>query len=89
MLHKNPRYCASDTRRDCGSRNHQGQHCLYAADRRLLGVNAIPTLVRTSIVAKVERSTAGERKVATKRTDDGLPVHSLRSLIADSCHGHA
>src|SRR5215468_2108056 len=27
----------------------------------------------TSIVAKAERSTAGERKVATKRTDDGLP----------------
>ena len=38
---------------------------------------------RTSIVAKAERSTAGERKVVTKRTDDGLPVHSFRSLIAD------
>jgi transposase len=38
---------------------------------------------RTSIVAKAERSTAGKRKVATKRTDDGLPVHSFRSLIAD------
>jgi transposase len=38
---------------------------------------------RTSIVAKAERSPAGERKVATKRTDDGLPVHSFRSLIAD------
>ena len=38
---------------------------------------------RTSIVAKAERSSAGERKVATKRTDDGLPVHSFRSLIAD------
>ena len=38
---------------------------------------------RTSIVAKAERSTAGERKVATKRTDDGLPVHSFRSLLAD------
>ena len=38
---------------------------------------------RTSIVAKAERSTAGERKIATKRTDDGLPVHSFRSLIAD------
>ena len=38
---------------------------------------------RTSIVAKAERSTAGERKVATKRTDDGLPVHSFRSLIGD------
>ena len=38
---------------------------------------------RTSIVAKAERSAAGERKVATKRTDDGLPIHSFRSLIAD------
>jgi hypothetical protein len=38
---------------------------------------------RTSIVAKAERSTAGERKVATKHTDDGLPVHSLHSLLAD------
>jgi hypothetical protein len=38
---------------------------------------------RTSIVAKAGRSPAGERKVATKRTDDGLPVHGFRSLIAD------
>jgi transposase len=38
---------------------------------------------RTSIVTKAERSAAGERKVAAKRTDDGLPVHSFRSLIAD------
>jgi transposase len=38
---------------------------------------------RTSIVAKAERSNAGERKVATRRTDDGLPVHSFRSLLAD------
>jgi len=38
---------------------------------------------RKSIVAKAERSDAGARKIATKRTDDGLPVHSFRSLIAD------
>lgn len=38
---------------------------------------------RKSIVAKAERSNAGKRKVATKRTDDGLPVHSFRSLLAD------
>ncbi len=38
---------------------------------------------RTSIVAKAERSSAGQRKVATKRTQDGLPVHSFRSLLAD------
>ena len=45
--------------------------------------SAAAEAARTSIVAKAERSTAGERKVATKRTDDGLPVHSFRSLIAD------
>ena len=38
---------------------------------------------RSSIVAKAQRSEAAHRKAATKRTDDGLPVHSFRSLIAD------
>ena len=38
---------------------------------------------RASIVAKAERSKAADRKAATKRTHDGLPVHSFRSLLAD------
>jgi transposase len=38
---------------------------------------------RSSIVAKAQRSQAADRKAATKRTDDGLPVQSFRSLIAD------
>jgi len=38
---------------------------------------------RASIVAKAERSHAADRKAATKRTHDGLPVHSFRSLLAD------
>jgi transposase len=38
---------------------------------------------RASIVAKAERSDAADRKAATKRTDDGLPVQSFRSLLAD------
>jgi hypothetical protein len=38
---------------------------------------------RASIVAKAERSNAADRKAATKRTHDGLPVHSFRSLLAD------
>ena len=38
---------------------------------------------RTSIVAKAKRSTAAARKALTKRTDDGLPVHSFRSLLGD------
>jgi hypothetical protein len=38
---------------------------------------------RTSIVAKAERSAAGASKAAAKRTEDGLPVHSFRSLLAD------
>ena len=39
--------------------------------------------VRASIVAKAKRSAAGASKAATKRTEDGLPVHSFRSLIGD------
>jgi transposase len=38
---------------------------------------------RSSIVAKAQRSKAADRKAATKRTDDGLPVHSFRSLLDD------
>jgi hypothetical protein len=38
---------------------------------------------RASIVAKAERSDAADRKAATKRTHDDLPVHSFRSLLAD------
>ena len=38
---------------------------------------------RASIVAKAKRSKAADRKAATKRTRDGLPVHSFRSLLAD------
>ena len=38
---------------------------------------------RASIVAKATRSAAAERKIRTRRTDDGLPVHSFRSLLGD------
>lgn len=38
---------------------------------------------RASIVAPAERSPAARRKIAARRTDDGLPVHSFRSLLAD------
>jgi transposase len=38
---------------------------------------------RASIVAKAKRSEAGASKAAAKRTEDGLPVHSFRSLIGD------
>ena len=38
---------------------------------------------RPSIVAKAERSMAANKKAATKRTNDGLPVHSFRSLLTD------
>jgi hypothetical protein len=38
---------------------------------------------RTSIVAKAKRSKAADRKARTKRTDDGLAVHSFRSLLGD------
>jgi len=38
---------------------------------------------RSSIVAPARRSTAARRKAATKRTADGLPVHSFQSLLAE------
>ncbi len=38
---------------------------------------------RTSIVAPAEISPAANRKAATRRTDDGLPVPSVRSLLDD------
>ena len=48
---------------------------------------------RQSAVAKAERSEAANRKAATKRTHDNLPVHSFQSLLRDlvrslatSCH---
>jgi hypothetical protein len=39
--------------------------------------------LRSSPVAKAQPSPAARRKAKTKRTDDGLPVHSFRSLLAD------
>lgn len=38
---------------------------------------------RASIVAPAQRSTAARRKAARKSTDDGLPVLSFRSLLAE------
>ena len=38
---------------------------------------------RSSIVAPAQRSNAARRKAATKRTADGLPVHSFQSLLAE------
>jgi hypothetical protein len=39
--------------------------------------------LRTSIVAKAQRSPAALAKQITGRTPDGLPVHSFQSLLAD------
>jgi hypothetical protein len=39
--------------------------------------------MRVSIVASAERSEAAIRKQTTGRTDDGLPVHSFQTLLAD------
>jgi transposase len=38
---------------------------------------------RASVVAKAERSPAAITKQTTGRTEDGLPVHSFRTLLAD------
>ena len=40
-------------------------------------------LRRESVVKPAQRSEAAERKAATKQNDDGLPVHSFRSLLSD------
>jgi len=39
--------------------------------------------LRTSVVAPAQRSPRARRKAQTKQTDDGLPVHSFRTLLAD------
>ena len=39
--------------------------------------------LRPSPVAKAQPSPAATRKARTKRTDDGLPVHSFQTLLAD------
>ena len=39
--------------------------------------------LRSSPVAKAEPSPAAKRKANKKRTDDGLPVHSFRTLLTD------
>src|SRR6201998_4086379 len=38
---------------------------------------------RSSVVAKAERSTTAVTKQTTGRTEDGLPVHSFRTLLDD------
>jgi hypothetical protein len=38
---------------------------------------------RDSIVAPAKRSPKALRKVHSKRTEDGLPVHSFQTLLAD------
>jgi hypothetical protein len=39
--------------------------------------------LRSSIVAPAPRSARAQRKDKTKRTEEGLPVHSFRTLLAD------
>jgi Transposase DDE domain len=39
--------------------------------------------LRASPVAKAQPSPAAKRKAKTKHTDDGLPVHSFQTLLAD------
>jgi hypothetical protein len=39
--------------------------------------------LRSSVVAPARRSAAAERKARTKRNDQGQPVHSFQSLLAD------
>jgi hypothetical protein len=45
--------------------------------------NELAESLRASVVAPAERSPKAKRKDQTKRTDDGYPVHSFRTLIDD------
>ena len=38
---------------------------------------------RSSVVAPAQRSDKAKRKAASKHTDDGIPVHSFRTLLED------
>jgi len=38
---------------------------------------------RRSVVAPAKRSEKAERKASSKHTDDGMPVHSFRTLLKD------
>jgi hypothetical protein len=58
---------------------HRALKSILFDDHDKVAANA----TRPSIVAKAERSNAADRKAATKRTQDDLPVHSFRSLLAD------
>ena len=42
-----------------------------------------PRALRDSAVAKAQRSPAAVSKQTKRRTEDGLPVHSFQTLIAD------
>jgi hypothetical protein len=44
---------------------------------------AAAAALRTSIVAPAQRSPRAKAKAATKRTEDGWPVHSFQTLLAD------
>jgi hypothetical protein len=44
---------------------------------------AAAEVLRTSIVAPAQRSPRATAKAATKRTEDGWPVHSFQTLLAD------
>jgi hypothetical protein len=44
---------------------------------------AVGEALRASPVAKAQSSPAAKRKAKTRRTDDGLPVHSFHTLLAD------
>ena len=38
---------------------------------------------RTSVVAPAQRSPRAQRKTRTQRTDEGMPIHSFQTLLAD------
>ena len=49
----------------------------------VMGKRPCPAKSRPDMVAPAERSEAAKRKAKTKMTEDNLPVHSFRTLLAD------
>ena len=58
------------------ARDRQHAHALRDTDKDAAAL-------RSSVVAKAERSPAAVTKQTTGQTEDGLPVHSFHTLLAD------
>ena len=69
---------------DYGSGNlRSAEKALARAANESASGHEIMVTADPNVVAKAERSPAAVNKQTTGRTEDGLPVHSFRTLLAD------